>query len=157
MALDEQLEVTMCHTCHGYTRWILTGVLMGILAGDARAGEVQASIDGKACARGMVVLRVTFPSRGEVWRVALNSSINGEDFGEAGVGLLGTPDLFTSVTYHDGETTILVPAAGWFGSGVLYFDGPGTQWFRWTITFRDQDKARTEYDQRDYDIEPHTA
>ena len=144
----------MCHTCHGYTRWILTGVLMGILAGDARAGEVQASIDGKACARGMVVLRVTFPSRGEVWRVALNSSINGEDFGEAGVGLLGTPDLFTSVTYHDGETTILVPAAGWFGSGVLYFDGPGTQWFRWTITFRDQDKARTEYDQRDYDIEP---
>lgn len=117
------------------------------------ANDVYTGVDGDAHAMGVVLLRVTFPSRGEVWSVRLGTSRDGKEFREAGIGLPRAYQLFRSISYHEGTTTVLVPAIAWFRTGRFFFDEPGRYWFRWGIAFRDQDKPRTVRDQRDFDIE----
>ena len=117
------------------------------------ANDVQARVDGRAHARGVVLLRLTFPSTGEVWRVRLDTSRDGEEFREAGIGLPRAYQLFRSIAYDDRNTSVLVPAIAWFRTGKFFFDEPGNYWFRWGISFRDEEKPRTVPDQRDPNIE----
>lgn len=118
-----------------------------------QAEDVLTTVDGDARAKGVTLLRLTFPSRGEVWTVRLDTSGDGEEFREAGVGLPRAYNVFRSVAREEGSTTILVPVIAWFRTERFFFDEPGRYWFRWGIAFRDQDKPRTVRDQRDFDIE----
>lgn len=119
----------------------------------ALAEDVTADAVGKARAKGLVVLRAIFPPRGEVWRVSLLSSEDGERFTQAGIGALNRRLLWSVV--DDGEfTTVFVPAIGSYGGDVSFFDGPGPHWVRWKIAFRDDSKPRTAEDQGAKDIQP---
>lgn len=109
--------------------------------------DAHANVGGDAHAKSIAVLRLTFPTRGEVWRIRLSTSRDGEEFHAAGFGLLGGRDLFRSVAYDGDRTTVLVPALGWYGTDASFFGGPGIHWFRWETSFRDQTKPRTVADQ----------
>lgn len=138
--------------CRG--AWMCLICAPGLTTQASSADGPSVTFDRPPHAKGITVLRATFPSRGEVWRINLNTSQDGKEFHEAGIGLLGRPDVLTSVADHQGTTTILVPAAGWFGTYISFFGEPGPHWFRWDISFRDQDKPRTAPDQLDRSIEP---
>lgn len=115
--------------------------------------DVRTQVDGEAHAKGVVLLRVTFSSKGEVWSVRLDTSRDGEEFREAGIGLPRAYKLFRSIANDQKNTSVLVPAIAWFRTEGFFFDEPGTYWFRWGISFRNQEKPRTVPDQRDPNIE----
>jgi len=133
--------------------WVWLGSSL-LLATPASLGEKPwAGVDGEPHARGATLLRSTFASRGEVWRVSLDASRDGEEFYETGVDVPGPTNLPRSVAYDENTTTILVPALALFWPERFFFDGPGTYWFRWKISFRDREKPRTVPDQLDTDID----
>jgi hypothetical protein len=125
-----------------------------VLLGQFALGQdITGDVLNDARSKGVVVLRATFPSRGEVWRVSLLSSKHGEHFTQAGIGALDRRLLWSAI--DDGEvTTVFVPALGRYGEDASFFGGPGLHWLRWTITFRDQSKPRSAEDQGAKDIEP---
>jgi len=123
-----------------------------VVATQLDADEVRTRVEGVAHAKGVVLLQMTFPSRDELWNVRMDASRDGVDFYEAGIGLPRAYRLFKSISNDGRNTTVLVPAIAWFHTKRFFFDEPGNYWFRWGVTFRDQDKSRTILDQRDPDI-----
>lgn len=110
------------------------------IAAIAVGQEPCVDADRGAYAKGPVVLRLSFPSQGEVKDVSVLFSTDGDTFENTRAGLPRNWQLFTSVG-DDGETTTaLILLVGRFDMGKksFLFDEPGTYHFRWGVGFKDE-------------------
>lgn len=117
----------------GYCIWLLAVGCAGATGARSLAGDVQVQVDGKAYAKGLLLLRVTLPLHGELGHVGLQYSRDRQDFQEAGIGLPRPWQLFRSASSNEQETTVLVPAVAQFQIGEFRFDEQGTHYLRWNV------------------------
>lgn len=120
----------------------------------------ETDLVSEAHAKGIVVLRASFPSRGELHSYGLEISMDGETFVDANVG----PTRGLRFGYkmvrgsHETDPTILiVPVIGRFNftpQGFL-FGTSGTYHLRWNISFKDRDFDGLKIEQT-VDVEPAT-
>lgn len=120
----------------------------------------ETDVVSEAHAKGIVVLRASFPSRGELHSYGLEISMDGETFVDANVG----PTRGLRFGYkmvrgsHETDPMILVvPVIGRFDftpQGFL-FGTSGTYHLRWNIAFKDRDVDGLRIEQT-VDVEPAT-
>ena len=95
--------------------------------------------EGSLYAKGFNILRVSFPTYGEVKTFSLKVSFDGETFHDTSAGLPRPWRLFRSINCEPERTTILVPVVACFGVKRFIFEATGTCWFHWKIDFQDED------------------
>lgn len=117
----------------GYRIWLLAVSCVCASGALSLAGDVQVQVDGKAYAKGLLLLRATFPLHGEVAHVGLQYSRDGDEFQEAGIGLPRPWRLFSLASSNEEETAVLVPAVARFQIGEFRFGEAGTHYLRWSV------------------------
>lgn len=121
----------------GYRIWLLAASCTCALGARSLAGDVQVQVDGRAHAKGLILLRATIPVHGELGDLQLRYSRDGDEFEEAGIGLPRPWRYFSSASSNEEETTVLVPMVARFQIGEFRFDEPGTYYLRWSVGIKD--------------------
>jgi len=126
-----------------YRMTMCTAILSAGTGGSARGQRTE--VVSEAHAKGIVVLRASFPTRGELHSFAVEMSLDGESFADARVGPLRGLRLADEMVRGAGdsgaETTLVVPVVGRFDftpQGFL-FSGAGVYELRWDIAFYDRE------------------
>ena len=122
----------------------LTAALVALLLVGSRVAPGQqprADVQGTAHAKGIAVLRLLFPSKGDVSGVSLFLSVDGETYEDSQAGLLRGSPLFTSTSDDGRTTTIAVSLVGRFPYGTysFLFNEPGRYYLRWGVGLEDKD------------------
>lgn len=130
---------------------IWTSIVAGAASGIADAQ--RAVVTSPANAKGIVVLRADFPSRGALHSFGLEISLDGHTFVNAAVGptrgLRLSGEMVEGASDRVGKTVLAVPVVGRFGAtprGFL-FPEPGIYQLRWDIAFRDGEVGTLKIDQ----------
>ena len=126
------------------TRCTLIPQIMLVLL-STRAGVIAAhpdahpTVEGTPHAKGVVLLRVTFPTSGEVTSVSLRMSRNREEFASVHTGVSRNSRCLYDVSYDGETTTVAAPVVGNFANDDAYFlfKEPGTYSLRWGIGLGD--------------------
>ena len=120
---------------------IRAGIIAVVLPGIAE--PQRAEVVSAATAKGIVVLRASFASRGELHSFALEISLDGQTFVDAEVGALRglrlSDRMVKGAANGAQETVLMVPVVGRLGLGAekFLFPEPGAYKLRWDIAFRD--------------------
>jgi hypothetical protein len=114
-------------------------VLCGFAA-TLKALEVETGVEHGAHAKGIVVVRASFPSQGEVGGVGLRLTRDGVESCELGVDVYGRQNLLLrSIAHRERITTIRIPTIlGRFQKGIWVFDEPGAYQLRWGVNFKEE-------------------
>lgn len=120
----------------------------------------ETDVVSEAHAKGIVVLRASFPSRGELHSYGLEISMDGETFVDANVGPtrgLRFGSIMVRGSHETDSTILIVPVVGRFDftpQGFL-FGSSGTYRLRWNIAFKDRNLGGLNIEQT-VDVEPAT-
>lgn len=115
-----------------------------LLAGGNLVDAQETRVVSEAHAKGIVVLRASFPSRGELHSFGLEISLDGKTFVNAKAGpTRGLRFSYRMVlgSHTTDQTVLVVPIVGRFGftpEGFL-FEREGIYHLRWDIAFTDRD------------------
>ena len=119
--------------------WVMT-LLLGMTQ---LAWGQKVEVVSMSTAKGIIILRGEFPSRGKLHSFGLEVSSDGETFVDAKAGPmrgLRFTDRMVQGSHEADDTVLLVPVVGRFDftpQGFL-FEEEGTYYLRWDITFKDR-------------------
>lgn len=136
-----RMEVIMNRQWSNIRTATLFGSVFLITMNAAHGQAPEATVDMVPHAKAPVVLKLSFPTWGDLSGASILFSEDGETFENTRAGLPRNWELFTSIS-DDGETTtVLILVVGRFNlspDGFL-FSEPGTYYLRWGVGFEDKE------------------
>ncbi len=126
---------------HGHEVRTLSLLVLCRVAGATEPSDVNARFDGDVAAKGVAVLRATFPTLETVSRVEVAISRDGTEYRAVGVDGFGRQRFLPWLVASEARGSTICVATllrTMREDGLWAFDDPGTYHLRWRIAFGDQ-------------------